>query len=86
MIGARSSPTLLQTYGLREVVSGIGILASRRPAGWLWGRVAGDVMDLATLGAELAEADGERRERLLAATAAVAGVTILDIVSAQSNS
>jgi len=85
-IGARSSSTLIQAYGVREMTAGLGILASRQPAGWLWGRVAGDAMDLATLGMELANADGERRDRLLAATAAVAGVTVLDIVSAQANS
>src|SRR4051812_14847717 len=37
-------PTLLQSYGLREIVCGIGILSSNRPAGWMWARVVGDAV------------------------------------------
>ena len=40
---------LLRLVGLRELVSGLGILNHRRPTGWLWGRVAGDAMDLGLL-------------------------------------
>src|SRR5437764_2296926 len=36
-------PALLQAFGVREIVSGLGILSSSRPTGWMWGRVAGDV-------------------------------------------
>ena len=74
-------PALLRAYGWREITCGIGILSSAQPAGWMWARVAGDALDLATLGETLSEAEGERRRRALAATAAVAGVTMLDIVS-----
>src|SRR5262245_57047783 len=35
-------PSLVKAYGLREIATGIGLLSSRRPAPWLWGRVAGD--------------------------------------------
>jgi uncharacterized membrane protein len=70
--------TLLRAYGLREVAAGIGILSQPRPAGWLWGRVAGDMLDLATLGSALASESSDRG-KLAAATAAVAGVTALDI-------
>jgi uncharacterized membrane protein len=63
--------------GMRELASGVGILATRRPAGWLWARVAGDAMDLSLLGAALGP-DNPRRGRAIAATAAVAGVTVLD--------
>lgn len=74
--------TLLQAYGVREVVSGIGILGSDRPAGWMWSRVAGDAVDLATLGETLAEAEpgSERYRRALAATAAVASVMTVDVI------
>ena len=44
-------PELLRAYGAREIATGIGLLTTRRPALWLWGRVLGDVMDLATLAA-----------------------------------
>lgn len=75
-------PALLQSYGVRELVSGIGILSSDRPAGWMWSRVAGDAIDLATLGETLAEAEpgSERYQRALAATAAVAGVMTVDVL------
>jgi uncharacterized membrane protein len=39
-----------RSVGLRHLVSGVGILASRRPVGWLWFRAVGDVADLALLG------------------------------------
>src|SRR3954449_272914 len=64
-------PRLLQVYGLREIACGVGILSSTRPAGWLWGRVAGDALDLSTLGAALAQADSEGRWRACGAALAV---------------
>ncbi|WP_447598163.1 SRPBCC family protein [Nitrospira sp. Nam80] len=72
-------PLLFRLLGLREISSGLGILARRQPAVWMRSRVWGDMMDLALLGAWLAAPRG-RPERLLAATAAVAGVTWLDKV------
>jgi uncharacterized membrane protein len=48
-IGVRGdlrTQSVLRLIGLRNTGSGIGILASRWPAGWLWWRVAGDAMDL----------------------------------------
>ena len=38
-------------YGVREVVNGIGILASDDPTPWVWGRVGGDALDIATVAA-----------------------------------
>ncbi len=72
-------PILFRVLGLREIVSGLGILARRQPAAWMRSRVWGDMVDLALLGAWLAAPRG-RPERLLTATAAVAGVTWLDMV------
>jgi hypothetical protein len=71
---------LLQAHGARELACGVGILTSTRPAGWLWARVAGDAVDLATLGANLPGADADRRRRVEIATAAVLGVTLLDVL------
>jgi len=79
------SPALLRAYGLREIGAGVGILTSRRPAGWLWARLAGDVLDLATLGAAYAEAPGRDRPKALLAAAAVAGVTALDVIAAAAH-
>jgi len=71
--------TLLRVVGLRELACGVGILTRRRPAAWLWARVAGDAMDLALLGAALTS-NAPRRDRVAAATVAVAGVTALDVI------
>jgi hypothetical protein len=73
---------LLQAFGVREIVCGIGILVSSRPTQWLWARVAGDALDLATAGGNFIEAGGDRRGRLLATVAALAGVTALDVLCA----
>lgn len=74
--------TLLRTFGLREIASGIGILSKPRPTDWMWGRVAGDMMDLAYLSAALTSANSDRT-RVATATAAVLGVTALDILCSQ---
>lgn len=80
--GVRSE-TLLRAYGARELAAGLGILTTRRPALWLWARVAGDALDLATLGATIARADSdEDRAKAVTATTAVAGVTALDLMCA----
>ena len=68
--------------GVRELASGVGILTRERPVGPVWTRVGGDVMDLALLGRALRSNYG-RRNRVAAATAAVAGITILDILAGQ---
>lgn len=73
---------LLRVYGLREMAAGIGILSGKKPAGWLWGRVAGDVVDLASLGAAAGGSD-TKPGKLATATAAVVGVTALDVYCAQ---
>ena len=82
LIGFRLNPEIIRLYGLREIASGIGILSDDRPAAWLWGRVAGDTLDLATLAAAYNEAGPDDRKRLIGAAAAVAGVTVLDVISA----
>jgi len=67
---------------VREVASGIGLLSQPRTPGWMWSRVAGDVMDLALLGSAL-NASATNRNRTVAATAAVLGVTALDVLYGQ---
>jgi uncharacterized membrane protein len=74
--------TVLRTYGLREIAAGVGILSQRRPAGWVWGRVAGDMLDLVSL-ASAFKSDSVKPARLATVSAAVLGVTALDLVCAQ---
>ena len=49
MTGMPGRETLIRACGLREIVNGIGLLASVDPRPWLWSRVAGDALDLSTL-------------------------------------
>jgi uncharacterized membrane protein len=84
-IGAGDSAVVraaTRVCGLREIASGLGILTTPRPAGWVTSRMAGDIMDLAMLGVALA-LPSARRGRLLAAGAAILGVTVLDATCAQ---
>lgn len=75
------SRTVLTLIGMRELASGIGLLARPGSASWAWTRVAGDAMDLALLGDAFTNRDAEPG-RLAAATAAVLGVAALDATSA----
>jgi hypothetical protein len=80
-VGMEHRPRLLRAYGLREVLAGIGILAGRRPSVWMWSRVAGDLLDLATLASGLGSREA-RRGNIGKAMAAVAAVTLIDIYCA----
>lgn len=83
MVGMPGAGALLFLYGLREIATGVGILKSKNQTPWLWGRVAGDALDLATL------ATLSRPNRKLSAglgMAAVAGVTALDFTMARAMS
>ena len=80
LIGApeNGNHALMRTLGLRELATGVAILTGEDPSPWVKARVGGDLMDLALLGAAM-RADGAQRGRLLGATAAVLGVTALDL-------
>lgn len=81
--GLRPHRLLLTAIGLRELACGVGILTQRRPAGWIQARASGDLMDLTMLGIALAS-NRPKKARIVAATAAVAGVTALDIYCAKN--
>ncbi|MFC5063682.1 SRPBCC family protein [Actinomycetospora atypica] len=74
--------TVTSLYGARELAHGAGILGGRRKAGWVWSRVAGDVLDIATLALGAARKGAEPR-RLGLSLAALAGVTVADVVTAR---
>jgi hypothetical protein len=82
MLGMEGNEGLVRAYGMREIAAGIGILASEDPTGWIWGRVAGDGLDIATLVTGL-EGDNPKRTNVALALAAVAGVTALDVYCGQ---
>ena len=80
--GTRDRRNLFRAFGLRELITGVGILLPGRPtAPWLWARVAGDVLDLAALG-ESTRLKRARRDNLAAAIIAVTGVTAVDVFCA----
>jgi uncharacterized membrane protein len=74
----------MRAIGLRELTSGLGILSGKRESDWLWSRVAGDAMDLALLARALRDDHNDGR-RTTGALAAVAGVTLLDVLAAQQS-
>ena len=82
-LGMEGHEQLMQAYGVREIATGIGILSSDQPAPWIWGRVGGDALDIATLATGL-KGKNPRKENLGIALAAVAGVTALDLVCGAS--
>lgn len=74
--------TVMRTVGLRELVSGVGILSQEKPTGWLQARLGGDVIDLALL-AKASEARDADPDRIKLAAVAVVGVTIADLICSQ---
>jgi len=66
-------------------MAGIAILSRERPTEFIVGRVIGDMVDLASLGVAMS-APSNDRAKLAYATAAVVGVTALDIFTAIEHS
>jgi hypothetical protein len=84
LIGVRddsSSRIWQRVVGVRELAAAAGIFSRPRPAGWLWARVAGDIKDLALLGAAWRRKE-QSAPRLAVATASVAGITAVDAFTA----
>ncbi|HEV2070219.1 MAG TPA: SRPBCC family protein, partial [Acidimicrobiales bacterium] len=82
---SRQNRAVMRAMGVRELASAPGILDRPRPAGFLFARVAGDALDLAVLGVAL-RARGSVPARVAAAMAAVAGVTVLDVIASAKTS
>ena len=78
--GLDGHETVVQAFGAREVATGIAILTSHDATPWIWGRVAGDAADIATVVAGSQESP--HRENTPWALVALAGVTALDVVCA----
>jgi hypothetical protein len=80
-LGLDDKEHIVRFYGGREILTGIAILAAKDPTPWVWGRVAGDALDIGTL------AYGYRRDpddaaSITAALVAVAGATAADVYCA----
>lgn len=80
-LGMEDQATLIRAYGVRELATGIGILSQDDPTPWMWARVAGDALDLATLSAGLHHRN-PARGAVGFAIANVAAVTAIDAICA----
>jgi hypothetical protein len=87
IIGSKQRPMVLRALGVREIMSGVGILSSKGAArtAWVWSRVAGDALDLTLLGNSF-RSRKVNKAKLTAATMAVIGVAALDILCATQRS
>lgn len=82
MIGVGDHPVTMRAMGLREIATGVGVLAPRRPKMGLWARVAGDALDFALLARALSRREG-RRARIAGAAGMVLAVGVLDYLYAR---
>lgn len=82
-VGLEGKENLLRGYGVREIGAGVWAL-SDTPAPAIWSRVAGDLLDLGTLAVGAREGDDEQRRNAGIAIAAVAGITLIDLLTAAS--
>lgn len=81
LLGLEKHTALLRVYGLRELTAGGALLTQTTTPQWLWARVAGDAMDIATLALALGP-DNRKRANAGVALAAVLGITGLDVWAA----
>jgi len=72
---------LIRLYGARELASGIAIFAQEKPTEAVWARVAGDALDLVSLGVA-GTSPNAKLGRVAFATANVLAVTALDVICA----
>lgn len=76
-----SASVVRSAYGLREVVAGAALLAQPHRPEWMWARVGGDALDIATLIAG-DRSDNPQRARLRTALGGVLAVTAADVAVA----
>lgn len=84
-MGMEDKTTLIRAYGVREITTGVGLLALGDPKPWIWSRIAGDAVDMATLASGMAPGsqDNPRAGNARIAFGAVVAATALDVVCAQ---
>lgn len=80
-LGVEGHEGLVRAFGAREILAGVTSLSvDKRPG--IWSRVAGDALDIGALA--LAFGGSKRKGNVGLALAAVAGVTLLDFVTARA--
>ena len=81
--GLAGKESLLQLYGLREVATGVAILAADDPRPGIYARVVGDALDGVTLASGLTD-DNPHRASTIASILAVSPVVALDAMCARA--
>ncbi|WP_158808985.1 cyclase dehydrase [Beijerinckia sp. L45] len=79
--GVKDSEHIIRAFGVREVATGLAILASHDPTPWIWGRVGGDLIDIATAASAL-DGKNPKRENVALTLLALAATTAADIACA----
>lgn len=79
-LGVPRRTGIIRAFGVRELVSGAGLIARPRASGNAWGRVAGDVLDLAALAAVL-RTPGTRKQAAWGGVAFVAWALAADVLA-----
>jgi uncharacterized membrane protein len=84
--GIRNHAGLMQLIGVRELVSGAGLLTQPDKTPWLWARVVGDALDLAVLATSHSQSN-RGRTRALGTATVLAAITAADVAASlkQSN-
>ncbi|MBW4022768.1 MAG: hypothetical protein HIU92_06435 [Proteobacteria bacterium] len=72
---------LIALYGMREIVTGIGLVVADDPMPWVWARVGGDALDLGTLAAGVSDRNPEKSGALVGLLM-VLGITAADVALA----
>jgi hypothetical protein len=80
-LGLDGKEHIVRLYGGREILTGVAILASKDPTPWVWGRVAGDALDIGTVAYGYTR-DGDDVTSIVPALVAVAGATAADVCCA----
>lgn len=81
-----ASTAVVRAFGVRELGTGAGLLTTDNPEPWMWGRVAGDVVDLAAVALSprrrtlFGRPEGSRTGALVA----LAALTALDVYCANA--
>ncbi|MFC5068021.1 hypothetical protein [Flaviflagellibacter deserti] len=78
-LGLQGKESLVRAYGVREIASAIPTLSFDKQVG-LVSRVAGDLLDVATLAPAL-RPENPKRDNAAIAMALIAGITLLDIAA-----
>lgn len=68
---------MTRLIGIREIVTGTGVLFGRNTSGWMWGRVAGDIMDVSNVAGQLAGRLGTR-QKLIPTLLVLSAIAVLD--------